>query len=228
MNEQRFLNTLQKAPYKLSAYQILRERAIVASADYAEAHLSDAMIFEKRVNLWNYAAAAATLKDGMLVEFGVFRGKSINHFAGIFDPGVMHGFDSFEGLAEDWTGYHLPKGTFDRGGRLPKVRENVTLHKGWFDATVPPFLDANPGDIRFCHVDCDTFESALYVLRAIAARLKPGSIIVFDEYYGYPNWQQGEFKAWQTVCTESGIAYKYRAFADMQVAVEIEAVGASN
>ena len=222
MNERSIINNLAKVPYKLSVYQILRERSIIASADYAEQHLGDAMIFEKPVKLWNYAAGSAKLKDGLFLEFGVFRAKSINHFADIFKDETIHGFDSFEGLAEDWTGYHLPKGSFDLGGNLPKVRENVTLHKGWFDATLPPFLKDNDGPITFCHVDCDTFESSLYVLRLLADRLKAGSVLVFDEYYGYPNWQQGEFKAWKMVCKEFDITYKYLSFSGMQVALEIQ------
>lgn len=221
MEERRILKTMALAPYKLSVYQVLRERAIASSADYAELHLKDAMIFNDARLLWNYAAKSAILEKGLILEFGVFRGKSINHFAKIFADQQLHGFDSFEGLAEDWTGYHLPKGTFDLGGKLPKVEDNVTLHKGWFDATLPPFLKENSGDIRMCHVDCDTFESAQFVLQTISKRLVKGSIIVFDEYYGYPNWKEGEYKAWKNVCKKNKIKYKYIAFADMQVAVEI-------
>lgn len=222
MDDRRLVNSLAKTAYQLDVYQILRERSIVASADYAEQHLQDAMIFEKAMKLWTYSAKAASLETGLILEFGVFQGKSINYFSKMFSTQKVHGFDSFEGLAEDWTGYHLPKGTFDLGGNLPKVNPNVTLHKGWFDATLPPFLEKNEGAIKLCHVDCDTYESALFVLQQIAPRLVKGSIIVFDEYYGYPNWKNGEFKAWQSVCKELGLTYKYCAFASMQVTVEIQ------
>lgn len=221
MNERRLLNTIAQTPYQLSVYQVLRERAISDSADYAEQHLGEAMIFDNLPQLWDYSASSAGLEGGLLLEFGVFRGKSINHFSKIFANETMHGFDSFEGLAEDWTGYHFPKGTFDLGGKLPNVNANVVLHKGWFDATLPPFLEKNDANIRLCHIDCDTYESALYVLQTLAKRLVKGSIVVFDEYYGYPNWKQGEFKAWQLVCKKHKIKYKYAAFSNMQVAVEI-------
>ena len=72
-----------------------------------------------------------------------------------------------------------------------------------------------------CHVDCDTFESAQFVLQTTSKRLVKGSIIVFDDYYGYPNWKEGEYKAWKNVCRKNKIKYEYIAFADMQVAVEI-------
>jgi hypothetical protein len=221
MDNPRILRQLGKSAYKLSVYQILRERAIIESADYIEQHIGTAMIFEQMPKLWNYAAKSANLNDGLILEFGVFKGKSINHFARFFPDHTLHGFDSFEGLAEDWTGYHLPKGAFDLGGNLPKVEGNVTLHKGWFENTLPSFLKERPQPIRLCHIDCDTYESALYVLENLADRLVTGSIIIFDEYHGYPNWKNGEFKAWQSVCSHTGLKYRYIAFSDMQVAVEI-------
>lgn len=224
MDDRRLVSILKRVftPYKLSVYKLLKERAIAESATYAEQHLRTAMIFPTSEELWNYAASSARIEGGAILEFGVFKGRSINHFADIFKSETLHGFDSFEGLAEDWTGYHLPKGTFDLGGNLPKVKENVTLHKGWFDKTLPPFFEQNTSKIRLCHIDCDTYESSHYVLQQIAARLVKGSIIVFDEYYGYPNWRFGEFRAWQEVCTEKGLSYKYIAFSEMQVAVEIQ------
>ena len=116
----------------------------------------------------------------------------------------------------------MPKGTFDLGGKMPPVEDNVTLHKGWFDKTLPAFLKTNSQAISLCHIDCDTYESALYVLQKIAKRLVPGSVLVFDEYYGYPNWENGEFRAWQEVCKKSKSKYDYLAFANMQVAVVIK------
>ncbi len=222
MNERRLLSKIDKSAYKLSVYQILRERSILESADYIEQHLDTAMIFDQAPKLWSYAARSAHLDAGLILEFGVFKGKSINHFARLLPDQNVHGFDSFEGLAEDWKGYHLPKGAFDLGGNMPKVESNVTLHKGWFENTLPSFLEDRPEPIRLCHIDCDTYESALYVLESLADRLVKGSIVVFDEYHGYPNWKNGEFKAWQSVCNgDSSLKYRYIAFSDMQVAVEI-------
>lgn len=222
MDMTRLIRVMKRlSPYKLSVYNLLRESAIKDSAQYAEQHLATAMIFQEKTKLWNFAASAVKLEQGMLVEFGVFKGQSINHFAAIFPDETLHGFDSFEGLAEDWTGYHLVKGTFDLGGNLPEVAKNVVLHKGWFDRTLPDFLKKTHGQVRLCHIDCDTYESALFVLDKIAKRLKAGSIVVFDEYYGYPNWRAGEHRAWQEVVEKYGISYKYIAFAEMQVAVEI-------
>jgi hypothetical protein len=50
----------------------------------------------------------------------------------------------------------------------------------------------------------------------------PGTIILFDEYFNYPNWEQHEYKALQEFVKARGIAYRYLAFARQQVAIRIE------
>ena len=40
-------------------------------------------------------------------------------------------------------------------------------------------------------------------------RLQPGSIIVFDEYFNYANWERHEFKAWQEFVTKYGVNHEY-------------------
>jgi hypothetical protein len=53
----------------------------------------------------------------------------------------VHGFDSFRGLPEDWAGRDgMKKGTFDVNGRKPTVPDNVVLHPGWFNETLPKFI----------------------------------------------------------------------------------------
>jgi len=46
-------------------------------------------------------------------------------------------------------------------------------------------------------------------------------VIVFDEYFNYPNWERHEFKAWQEFVTRHALTYQYLAFARQQVAVRI-------
>ena len=84
---------------------------------------------------------------------------------------------------------------------------------------------ANPGPVAFIHIDCDLYSSTTHDLRrSLADRMVPGTIILFDEYFNYPNWEEHEFKAFQEFVTERNIAYRYLAFARQQVAVRIECV----
>jgi Macrocin-O-methyltransferase (TylF) len=100
----------------------------------------------------------------------------------------------------------------------------VTLHKGWFDQTLPPFLAAHGEDVAFLHVDCDIYSSTVTIFHALEKRLKPGAVIVFDEYFNYPNWQRHEWRAFQEFLRETGFGYRYLGFAQKNghVAVRLD------
>ena len=202
----------------------LHRRSIADSADYAAAHMAAALTFKTREALWNFALARAPA-EGLCAEFGVWNGYSINHFARRLGARRIFGFDSFEGLQEDWSGAGAPKGTFGRGGVLPPVEANVTLVKGWFDKTIPGFLAANAGPFAFVHIDCDTGPAARAALAEIGPRLVPGTVIVFDEYFGYRGWRQGEHMAWREYAERHRIAADYVGFSHQQVALVVRSVG---
>jgi len=192
------------------------------SARYVLDTMMPCAIYDDRYPLFDLAIRQAP-PEGLFVEFGVFNGKSINYVARKSGRQI-YGFDSFEGLAEDWGGTGLLKGRFDLGGRLPRVESNVKLLKGWFNEVLPGFLEAHPGPIAFAHMDADTYESTKYVLDLISDRFRVGTVVQFDEYLGYPAWRTGEFLAWQNLCKERGIQYKYLGVGWLSVAVEITGI----
>jgi hypothetical protein len=149
-------------------------------------------------------------RDGLWLEFGVHKGSTINRIAKAA-PGLVHGFDSFEGLPEDWNrGRQISrKGAFDLGGALPKVRANVRLHKGWFEETLPPFLAETPGDVAFLHVDCDLYSSTKTVFEALGDRIGPGTVMVFDELINYATFREHEWRALYELVRETGLAFDW-------------------
>lgn len=172
-----------------------------------------------RISNLKYALSLVEI-DGLMLEFGVFSGETINIAADYFKDKQLDGFDSFEGLPEDWGGWTLEK-SFFKTDKLPTVRENVRLHKGWFDEVLPKFLEEHKEDVSFLHVDCDIYSSAKYVLFAIKDRVKAGTIIVFDEFFNYPNWQNHEYKAFKEFINETGFKYEYVSIGRDQVTVRI-------
>ena len=160
--------------------------------------------------------------NGLYMEFGVATGRTLNHWARMFPTSTIHGFDSFLGLPENWTS-RMPKGFFSRH-HLPRVRKNCELHVGWFEATVPEFLQKHPlTQIALLHVDSDLYSSARYVLETCRDRIRPGTVIVFDEYMNYPGWQKDEFRAWQEFVIKYNIQYEYLGYVSrhQKVAVRI-------
>ena len=156
---------------------------------------------------------------------------------------IIHGFDSFRGLPEDWDngkeGYD--QGKFDLDGVPPDLKEvrqylnsktkdrdtysplnklglpdtniedNVMLHIGWFEDTVSKFFDQYPHPIAYCHADADLYSSTITFLEEMCSRqlLVKGSVITFDEYANYPNWQEGEYKAWIEMVDKYQINFRY-------------------
>ena len=51
--------------------------------------------------------------------------------------------------------------------------------------TLKDFLLNNDKKIAFIHLDLDTYNSTSFVLKKIKNFLQPGSIILFDEFYGF-------------------------------------------
>ena len=154
--------------------------------------------FEERFDLLDFAIQMAP-KTGLICEFGVFGGQSLNHIARSFPDRLVSGFDSFVGLPGSWAGY--AEGDFSMNGTLPSTEANVRLWPGWFNATVDRSLATfdHPQQeqlgMALAHIDCDLHSSTKDMLEAIAPRLRKGSLILFDEYFGHFRWQDGEAKA---------------------------------
>jgi hypothetical protein len=199
-------------------------RALQRTVDYIDRVMPDALGFEAPSEVLAFAIAAVKI-DGHYLEFGVFTGGTIRFIARKIGRRIIHGFDSFQGLPEDWGGYNLGRRAFNTGGRMPKMPGNVRLHRGWFEDSIPLWLDANPGPVAFIHVDCDLYSLTRTIFTLLADRIVPGTVILFDEYFNYPNWEQHEFKAFQEFVTDRTVAYRYLGFSRQQVAVRIERIG---
>lgn len=139
-----------------------------------------------------------TGRNDLWLEFGVKSGRTVNYMASHTNNRPVYGFDSFEGLPEDWRNKY-PKGKFTQDGILPPVRRNVELIKGWFDQTLEPFLSRVPGQMSLLHLDADLYSSTKYVLDTLTShnRIKPGTVIVFDEIINFPEFDsdRSELKA---------------------------------
>lgn len=186
-----------------------RLRAALESVDYADARMQDAAIYTNARAVLDHGLRAVE-RQGLFLEFGVWSGRTVNHIADRH-AGAVHGFDSFEGLPEDWSMNYV-KGDFATDGRLPEVRSNVQLHVGWFDQTLPAFLAENHDPVAFLHIDCDLYSSTKTVFQFLGDRIGSGTVIVFNEYFNYPGWQHHEFKAFQELVAERALRYRYLCY----------------
>ena len=167
------------------------------------------------------AGIDAAVNDGLVLEFGVRFGTTIRQIAALVEQDV-HGFDSFQGLPEAWN--DLPEGSYTTQGVIPSVPENVILHEGWFEETLPVFLETHQEPVRFMNIDCDIYSSTRTVLEHFAHQIVIGTVIAFDEYIANESWRQDEFKAFQEAVLKYGWDYEYLCFSFItrQVVVRIK------
>jgi hypothetical protein len=201
----------------------LEIRARSSSAEFIEQHMAKARALQSGDEVIDFAIKQIPpdLK-GLFCEFGVYQGNTINHIARQTKSKV-YGFDSFEGLPEFWRD-GFPAGAFElKKEQLPKCEGNVELVVGWFDKSLPPFAGAHPEPLAFLHVDCDLYSSTQTVFKILGQRLVQGSVIVFDEYFNYPGWQEHEHRAFIEYAKEAGRRFEYICYNrnHEQVAVKI-------
>jgi O-methyltransferase len=141
--------------------------------------------FADRGQLYRHLGAKVE-EPATYLEFGVFRGDSLRCWSGLLrHAGTKFvGFDSFEGLPENWR-MAADKSTFDLKGIMPQFEDaRVQLVKGWFSNTLPPFLTSFATQSNLViHLDADIYSSTIFVLNQLRPYLKIGTILIFDEFF---------------------------------------------
>ncbi|MDB4973955.1 MAG: hypothetical protein JWN48_2296 [Myxococcaceae bacterium] len=208
--------------------QIARARqalALAQTVQFIEQHLPTVPSFASPFSVLREGVRAAQDVPGLLLEFGVREGYTLNWITRLTER-TVYGFDSFEGLPEHWTSVYR-RGAF-KVQALPKVRKNVVLVRGLFDESLPSFLATHPEKLAFVHIDSDLYSSAVSVFKQLAGRFQPGTVIVFDEFFNYPGWQRGEYKAFMEFVAEHEVQYEYLAYCHFgeQLALRITGLSA--
>lgn len=209
-----------------SVPMLMHRDAVTDSFNFAKENMKGAYSFLDRfegLTLSIQAAARRFPARGNVLEFGVYKAGMINYQARKFPALNFLGFDSFEGLLEQWSGM-APVGTFGLGGKLPKVRSNVRLVKGWFSEAAPRWKAENPGADTplLVHVDCDTYAATVDVLQFCADYVEHGLILHFDDYFGFRDWRTGGFKALQEISEQRGWRLTYLSYGTKEVSVLAE------
>jgi ElaB/YqjD/DUF883 family membrane-anchored ribosome-binding protein len=184
------------------------QEAALQSANFVRDHMPHAPQFGHPHETLEHALSLAP-EGGLALEFGVYQGTTLKIIATARGGEGVFGFDSFEGLPENWRN-GFPAGAFNVDG-LPEV-PGAELVVGWFDEVLPGFLAEHEGPVTFLHVDCDLYSSTKTVLELVGPRLVEGSVVHFDEYFNFPGWKDHEHKAWTEYVEKTGIEFSYEAF----------------
>jgi O-methyltransferase len=118
-------------------------------------------------------------------EFGVNTGKALRLWCSTnrHPDSIFHGFDSFEGLPEDWSP-RFRKGAFARSSPPDIPDPRLTFEIGWFHETLPGFLRSRfqrHGKLVMHH-DADLYGSTLFCLASMDTLLQSGDVLVLDDF----------------------------------------------
>ncbi len=207
----------------LTTVSYLDIKSKLDSADFVRENLEGALLFSSRSAIQNFAADAASLREGITLEMGVYDGGSINLIAKkLFDVNPnseVWGLDSFRGLEESWSATDHYK-SFDVGGIPPKgIDSRVKIINGRVEEVLEQFLDTENPTFALIHFDMDLYNPTKFALGRLIPFLGSGTLILFDELYGYPGWEFGEYRALNEMIPKE--KYRFLAFGPIQALIEI-------
>ena len=161
---------------------------------------------------------ALSKRDRPFYEFGVWRGEAFRYLINTFKKG--YGFDTFEGLPEDW--HHEKAGTYSSDGNIPKINGGKFI-VGKFEDTLPGFFAEERPMASIVNFDADLYSSTICALNFCKPIIDQHTILIFDEFIINKNWEEDEYKALEEFCADNQYTYEVLAvsFFTKQVAVKV-------
>ena len=158
--------------------------------------------YEPSIHIHFHKALEQITLEGHWMEMGVRDGRSVEWLLEKYPSQEYHGFDSWEGLPEQWSiGSSKIYDAGDMKVPMPKFPKNIKLYKGWFKDTLPEWKLQHPGPIAFIHIDSDLYSSCKETLDILNEQIVPGTVLAFDEIINFRgtkklgNWYEHEWKA---------------------------------
>ena len=170
----------------------LRKKACDEAVEFYHNVMNEPQVFGSKESIIDFEIDSVKV-NGLYLEFGVAQAVHTNYIASKIAPEIIHGFDSFSGFPESFDG--TSKKFHDYNGKPPEVRNNVILHEGWFEDTIPKFKNDTKEKIAYLNIDCDLYSSTKTIFDYLGDRIQKGTIIHFDEYLNFPDWKKHEYKA---------------------------------
>ena len=222
----RFFKKKQRIDASINVFDLYKHENIKDCFEEFRRHFKTSSIFYKNLQTKEHSINLALKNDVnqkfLYLEFGVFKGESINFFSNKLKTNI-YGFDSFEGHSHDWpgTGTVAFNNHYNQNGKLSKVNSNVILIKGFVEDTLDNFLKEKKKEINFIHIDVDIYEPTYTILKLTKPYLINGSIIIFNALYNYVGWDTGQYKALKEVYSEGEFIFKAFSARGPQVVIQI-------
>lgn len=204
-----YTNEIELSSALITAFKDIRVTAQIAAGQASAAWIAS---FADKVDAYGtrYEMLLDLMKrdlpDGDLAEFGVFTGAVTNLLRPHYADRAYHAFDSFLGDPESMA-LSIRAGDYSLEGKVPDLPPNVTVHAGWFKDTVPRFRENYTGKLAFIYIDCDLYRSVATVLENLHGMFANNAIVVFDDWYNFPNWQAHSKRAVDELVERTGMRF---------------------
>jgi O-methyltransferase len=139
---------------------------------------------------------------GAIVECGVWRGGMIAGLAASLGPNRSYVlFDSFEGLPEVSEADGPAAAAWQSNTSSPGYHDNCAaemaealsamklagidkpeVYPGWFNATLPSFVEESRRPIALLRLDGDWYDSTLICLEQLFPMVESGGVVIIDDY----------------------------------------------
>ena len=157
-------------------------------------------------------------KERPFYEYGVWRGEAFQYLIKTFKKG--YGFDTFEGIPEDW--HDTKSGSYSSGGNIPQIKGGEFI-VGKFEDTLPGFFAEPRPMASVINFDADLYSSTICALNFSKPVIDQHTILIFDEFIMNKNWEKDEYKALNEFCFNNNCTYEVMAisFFSKQAAVRL-------
>ena len=213
MGDKNYFNSLMQSEYSQHPY--MRSFSWVFSLQNLP---------ELYFNRWHFfdAIVKKTITSKPFYEFGVWNGASFKYLINNYKQG--YGFDTFEGLPEDWQiGRNIEKkGKYSSEGNVPQITGGEFI-KGKFEDTLPVFFSEDRPTASLINYDADLYSSTICALNFTKKIIDKDTILIFDEFIMNESWEEDEFRALNEFCSINQLKYEVLAvsFFSKQVAVKL-------
>lgn len=173
-------------PVEVEYINLLSEPAFSRSVALVKEHTC--LDVARLANLWNMVRLAG---PGTFIEVGTFRGGTALHLCNAidtwhpgarffcFDPFETGGFQGMTDCDRAFKSDDFMQTEFKAVQRLLAPKLNATVVQGFFPKAAE---DYDLGEVAFCHLDVDIYDSTLRSLEFMAQRLASSGLIVVDDF----------------------------------------------
>ena len=192
---------------------ILWERASIESADFVEEHLGEALVFSEGSRFLHFVVQKMREQTigGRFLSCTAQSGE--NELDAHFTRVSRSNGQSFRSLVDAWKGNHPVKAPCSDATPRPDTYYIDSAFKQSPSKEIPV--------VGLVHIEGGISEVAEIVLEGVEKHLKPGVLLMFGELIGYPNWRNGQYRAWKNIVEVYGLKFRYLGFCNHQALVEI-------